>query len=63
MDFTTMPKRNTRNHQNQGAAMTQLKSDITLTEMLWGNLKQAVHEWIPTNFNELKQEWDQIPPH
>ena len=48
--------------KNQGVAMVQWKSrPQPQPEMLWWDLKRAVHECMPTNLNELKQhckeEW------
>ena len=40
--------------------------DLNLIEMLWRDLKKAVHARKPSNVAELKQfckeEWDKIPP-
>jgi len=40
--------------------------DVNLVEMVWWNLKRAVHEHITTSLSALKQhckeEWDKIPP-
>lgn len=41
-------------------------SDLNFIEMLWWDIKRAVHEWIPANLHETKQhfmdEWAEIPP-
>ncbi|KAF7644058.1 hypothetical protein LDENG_00228710, partial [Lucifuga dentata] len=40
--------------------------DLNSIEMLWKDLKQAVHDRNPTNIPELKlfckEEWAKIPP-
>ena len=40
--------------------------DLIPMEMMWKDLKRAVHAWKPTNVAELKQfciqEWAKIPP-
>ncbi len=42
------------------------KSDLNPTEMLWHDLKKAVHAQKPSNVAELQQfcqeEWAKIPP-
>ncbi len=42
------------------------KSDLNPTEMLWHDLKKAVHARKPSNVAELQQfcqeEWAKIPP-
>lgn len=35
---------------------TSQSLDLNLNEMLWRSLKRAVHKWMPTNINELKQQ-------
>lgn len=44
--------------------MSQSNPDLSLTEILWEDLRRAVQ--MPTNLNELKQswnkEWARIPP-
>ena len=40
--------------------------DLSPIDMLWRDLKRAVHKQMPTNLNELeqccKEEWAKIPP-